>query len=459
MLKKLLISGLLFTFSFSASALCIRVNLAASEQWPAGWEPFDPTTGTKANWNGKINGGSLNMPNSINLSSDLIQPIGTQLANGGPVPLTQFGEFVGFQPEQVLFVCSPDEEGLLYEGFIANMNSAYNGKVVNVPEVPELTFTTFVKRIGWRALHLATGQYFTDRWQLRPLTGLDRDIYGRILVKAKNFSDVQLEYYKIPTPTPFVGGGAYTAPNWTNFGYFDPFGFTALISHNTGPTASHTSRIPRCFAGQTMAECSIGSISNWYVPGTLSNIQANGGGGGFTTYKGCQVGFVTSNVTFAPISAAELEAGGSRSGQIEVIYHCENGANMGTGTGANAIGFKVTDTSKTIASSLGYTAAGGSGVTKLFSEKYNDPDSARGVAIEIFPENDPVPLNWLTSSAVGGGLPNGWSKPLGVKLNPDTDLFGIYRVKYDVKLAKFNPIVPATPGKVYATAELLLVLQ
>ncbi|NMD51099.1 fimbrial protein [Shewanella sp. DNRA4] len=462
MFTRLVLTLFLLNFTASAFALCARVPSAAGQSWPAGWEPFDPTTGVKNNWNGGINGGGLNM-GRVNLASDLVQPIGSVIANGGPVPLTQYGEHVGFQPEQVLFVCSPNEEGLLYEGFVAS-NGAYQGGLVIEPNVPELTHTTFVKRVGWRALHVTTGKYFSRNWQLRPLTGLDRDIYGRILVKAKNFSDVQLEFIKIPSPTQTDSTGAYHAPNTTGFGYYDPFGWVSLISHNT-EDVSASNKLLDCKDGQSISECHISSVRYEQIVGPLSNTNAHtgGNGGGFTSYKGCTIANVTPLVIFSPISVSELEGGGKRTGRIDIEYHCENGATFGAAAlGANSIGFKVSDASKNIAYSLGLRTPTGAGVTKLLSENYGAPGVAKGVAIEMLKNDSIGVMNWLTSSSQKlGGNKDGWYSPNGFNMSPDP--IRVYNTSYDVELSRFTPpslpADPVTAGIVYATAEVLIVVQ
>uniref|UniRef100_E6XIM4 Fimbrial-type adhesion domain-containing protein n=1 Tax=Shewanella putrefaciens (strain 200) TaxID=399804 RepID=E6XIM4_SHEP2 len=456
MFKEIVLVLILLSMSSAAFARCAR-NPPIGVEWPTEWPAFDTTTGIKKNWNQIDNdGGKLGVPNRVNIASDLIQPIGSVLANGGAAPFTQYGrQYFPFEPEQVLFVCSPDEEGQIFEGYIANRDSQYNGNVIIHPDVPENTYTTFVKQVGWRAKNLTTGKYFSNTWQLRPLTGLDRDIHGRILVKAKNFSAVEFEYIKVPSPASIDRNtGSFTAPNTTNFGYWDPFGFIFFISQKGDSSPSY---IPNCQEGDSLSTCGSGTVSHTHIPAGFSNLAQ---GGSFTSYKGCQVTTVTPSVVFDPISVSELTAGGSRSGKIEVSYNCENGAIFGTSTGQNALGFKVNDASKTIANSFNFKTTG-TAVTKLFSENYGASGAALGVGIDIFPKGSAVPMNWLTTNTIGGGNLNGWYQPNGIRLNPGTDPSGIYIAEYDVKLAKLPDTAghPVTAGTVYATAELLLVVQ
>lgn len=123
-----------------------------------------------------------------------------------------------------------------------------------------------------------------------------------------------------------------------------------------------------------------------------------GGETSVTTTKGCAIRQVTPSVMFEPISVNELNNGVSRTGIVQVEYACSNGAVFGTGTANNAIGFRVPASSATLAENFGFKNPLGTGVSKLVADNYPDPASAKGVAIEIFPKNDPIALNWLTSS-------------------------------------------------------------
>ncbi|MDR6965087.1 fimbrial protein [Shewanella putrefaciens] len=459
MFKKMLCGFLLFNVSISAMAYCSK-NPAYTGQWPSEWQPFDTTTGIQRYWNQANNdGGRLTLSGKINIASDLVQPVGSILANTGPMEMVQYGRrYTPFDPEQVLYVCSSDEEGLLYEGYVVN-RADDRGHLVTEPNMPENTYASIVQRLGWRAKNLTTGKYFTHKWQLRPFTGLDRDIYGRLLVKAKNFSAVEFEFIKVPSPV-MTDLGSYNAPNTSNFGlYFSPFAYIFIISHNTGPTATPTNRIPRCYEGADYFTCPASGDLYPYIPASISNVdQARVG-----RYAGCQIVSVTPSVTFDPISVPELNTGGSRRGKIEITYNCDNNAFFGISAESHALGFKVTDASKNVANSFGFKTTG-TAVTKLFSNNYGDSGVARGVAIDIFPEHYPVPMNWLTNnSLLEGGNLAGWYKPNGIRVNALTEPFAVYKARYDVKLSKFTPLsqpdVSVTAGTVYATAEVLLILQ
>lgn len=459
---KALFGLILLQLSTSVFAKCMRTPDTANVYWPTDWPPVDTDAGIVKSWVGAgSGGGGLNM-GRVNLLSDSIQPIGEIIANGGPVPITQFGDKGGFDPEQILFVCTPDEEPYLYEGFIFT-DTVYHGNTVTDPMVPEHTNTTYVKKVGVRALHVDTGKYFTTKWQLKRMDGLDRDKYGRLLVKAKNFSAVQLEYVKIANPTPAVKYDGtevmHHAPNSTSFGPYDPFGWTFLVSHH--PDNPYERKIPNCREGQHKGQCSPWAYYEW-VPGTLGNKNAHlggDGGGGFTSYKGCIFSQVTPSVVFDSISASELEAGEYRSGKIEVIYECENGANFGTSAGTNAIGFKVNNFAKSVAEHFGLLTSG-NGVKKLFSDAYFRDDFAKGVGIELFSSGSQTPMNWLTiDSRMGNGNVDGWYGITGDRLNSDSDPIGIYRAEYDVKLSKFSPVVSVSPGKVIAIAEVVVSIQ
>lgn len=399
--------------------------------------------------------GPIGLPASINLLSNDIQPIGSIIHDTGPLPAETYGRYLTpFSPEQVLFICTPNEEGQLFEGYIANSDSdAYKHKILH-PDVSENTYSTRTKQIGWRAKNLDTGNYITDRWQLRPLTHLDKDKFGRILVKAKNFSRYQLELIKVPYPAP-TQYGAYTPGFVTTFGGFDPFVYIYFISRS-GETSTYY--IPNCVGGALLSSCAPSSINVPHLFAGLGN-KYPGGETSVTTTKGCAIRQVTPSVMFEPISVNELNNGVSRTGIVQVEYACSNGAVFGTGTANNAIGFRVPASSATLAENFGFKNPLGTGVSKLVADNYPDPASAKGVAIEIFPKNDPIALNWLTSSLKGGGHPNGWYKPNGILQNSESDSVLIYKVEYEVKLSKMSPSENVRPGQVNASAEVLIIVQ
>lgn len=455
MFKKIIIIFMLCNIAFSASAICIR-NPSMYEPMPEEWKPFefDSESGIKKNWNQYVNeNGQVGLPTSINILSDEIQPIGSMIHTGGAIPPETYGRiFQPFESEQVLYICSPDEEGKLYEGYIVNTDSYYHRFKVIDSQVPEGVYTSYVKRLGWRAKNVDTGKFVTDKWQLKPLNNLDRDKFGRILIKTKNFSNYEMEIFKIPNPVS-TNGGSYNAPNSGNFGKFDPFVFIFFISHSN---EANTYYIPNCKEGSTLGSCS--NVNPPHVFAVLAN-RYPGGSSNVTTVKGCAIVQVTPSVVFDKISTSELNNGDSRMGKIEVEYACNDGAEFGTGTNSNAIGFKVPAFSATLAENFGFKDSAGTGVRKLVAENYSDPTSAKGVAIEIFPKDDPIALNWLTSNAIGGGHANGWYKPIGILQNSVEDSVHYYKVEYDVKLSKMNQTEDVRPGRVSANAEVLIIVQ
>lgn len=459
MFKKILWGFLLLNISVPAMAYCTKTP-AFTGEWPADWPPFDTTTGISRFWNQANNdSGKLNLLGKFNIASDLVAPAGSVIANTGPMEMVQYGRmYTPFDPEQVLYVCSPDEEGLLYEGYVVNRDPSL-GYLVTEPNLPESIYVTTVQKVGWRAKNILTGKYFTHKWQLRPFTGLDRDIHGRILVKAKNFSAIEVEFIKLPNPV-MTDHGSYDAPSVNGFGYYwRPFAYIFFISHNTGPSATPTNRVPRCHEGVDYATCPASAGLYPYIPGSISNLNMPD----VTSYGGCQLQSVTPSVVFDPISTSELNKGLGSMGKIQLSYYCDNGVAFGTYNSATAIGFRVTDVSKNIARNFGLKTAGNA-VTKLFSTNYGDSGVAKGVAIDIFPSRSFIPMNWLTNdSQLKGGNLDGWYTPEGVRINSYTDPFGIYTEEYIVQLTKFTPplqpAVAVTPGTVYATAEVLLIMQ
>ncbi|MCG6228954.1 hypothetical protein [Vibrio furnissii] len=79
-------------------------------------------------WGGAYdaNNGPLNLPSTINITDENFQPNGTLLASSG-VDFVQYGQKNGYDPEQVLFSCTADSAGQLYEIYATNGDDLWGG--------------------------------------------------------------------------------------------------------------------------------------------------------------------------------------------------------------------------------------------------------------------------------------------------------------------------------------------
>lgn len=385
-------------------------------------------------WGGAYdaNNGPLNLPSTINITDENFQPNGTLLASS-VVDFVQYGQKSGYDPEQILFSCTADSAGQLYEIYATNGDNAYGGLYEDGATYGlEHSYATYQKNLVVRITNNETGQYFKKNWQYRALTNLDTDASGNILVKAKNFTSVTIELYRIGDVRGAITPGAY--------GYSQPAGYIAFggpgISYPADGADSQT------------------SYPGWYAywPGNISlykntNIRRS---------KACRFNSVTPNVLFPTISTEEINNGGSRTANIDITYQCQSGYTAGVSAGQNAVGFQVSSGSYSAALAEGLTTTG-SGLTYLLSNQYGvDSNVATGVGIRL--EREGTTLNWLSDANVmTGGNADGWYKLNGTQVATD-DVADSYQESFSAILEAL-PGQTATPGKVYAQAQVFIRVQ
>ncbi|PST67285.1 hypothetical protein AYI77_09905 [Shewanella algae] len=164
---------------------------------------MNPAYGKAAVWSGghDSNHGLVGIQNIIGITDNDFQPIGTVLAQSTGAPMTQYGQSGGFDPEQVLYRCDASDVDSLYESYSNNGDDYYSGRrLVTEAGVPADTYVLNSQRIGFRVKNDTTGEYLNRYWRYRKLTNLDTDDQGKILVKAKNFSNMSVELIKISYP-------------------------------------------------------------------------------------------------------------------------------------------------------------------------------------------------------------------------------------------------------------------
>ncbi|MFZ1872027.1 MAG: fimbrial protein [Chania sp.] len=403
--------------------------------------------GTAANWDGSLDSaGSMGTVQSvINVNSSTFQPNGTLIASG-TVSFLQSGA-QPYSADQILFRCTASEAGKLFEYYSTNGDSDYAGRyeVGSAYGLPE-SYRTIIDGVALRATNLSTGEFYSRYWKARPLTNLDTDSLGWILVKAKNFSDTKVELFRLSSST---GSAATGVVNWTQPNTYIAFRGGSLSN------------------GLTVGADSGSIYYGWYAywPGSVNlhnRIYIR-------RAATCSVTNVTPTVVFPLITVAELKSGVTRQMPITIQFACQTGtpANTGlvalaSGVAANqtAMGILVQPANAAAAVSAGFGTAG-SGVSYLLSDGYGtDPNVATGVGIQISRTNGTV-LNLLStlSGSVLGGNNAGWYPVLtdataGGVVNGVTT----YTKNLNATL-KALPGKTATAGKVSATAQVIIQVQ
>lgn len=428
-----------------AGATCYRITAVNTNA--AAVTYTEPGKGVAAPWDGSTDtaGSSGSLPASVNINNSTFQPDGTLLASG-TVRFLQSGN-QSYAAEQILYRCQASDAGNLFEYYATNGDNAYGGyyEVGTVNGLPQ-SYQTYVTGMALRATNLSTGEFYSRYWKARPLTNLDTDSQGWILVKAKNFSDTKVELFRMSNSVGWSGTGIYP--------YSQP---ATYIAFKGGGVSS----------GLSVGADSNSQYSGWYSdwPGTVNLYNR------ITIRRSaaCSVTNVTPSVLFPTIGVADLKAGKTHQRPITIKFSCQTGSPANTGVTAFASGVAINQTAMGILVNPGNAAAAvaagfgttGSGVGYLLSDNYGtDPSVATGVGIQIS-RTSGAALNLLStlSGSVLGGNTAGWY-PVLDDASAGTVVSGMttYTKTLNATL-KMLPGKTVTAGKIRATAQVIIQVQ
>lgn len=407
-----------------------------------------PGEGTAADWAGACDtcNGPLGLPSVINVSDASFQPDGTLIASS-VAPITQYGAANGYDPERVFFRCAAGDA--VYEMFSTNGDDLYSGWYTGGDSVGNSIGLPAAYRTAWpnvllRLTHVETGQYFTDVWRERQLSGLDIDSRGFQLVKAKNLSAVRSELFRAPLESTRYYSATIASQNYL---YTQPAGYIAI----KGPGLAYPN------VGQTH----YGNYNGWHYnwPGAIGLYNDVT----LKRYPTCAVTNVTPNVVFPSISIGEINAGASREMPFEVAFKCQSGVINSTAANGTALGIKVSSGALAASSALGLVNANG-GLSYLVSDRYGQPGMAQGVGIRLLRNGSLMNLLANEDSAKGSNAEaRGWYPVIGAASSKNGEVGGIsqYSETFRARLEKLSvgtqPTV--TPGRVEATAQVVIRVQ
>ncbi|WP_207883994.1 fimbrial protein [Pseudomonas sp. 30_B] len=431
----------------SAWATCYKVTSVGSATTTSNSQ-IRPGEGNAASWDGACDtcNGPLGLPSVINVSDASFQPDGSLLASS-VAPFTQYGAVNGYDPERVFFRCAAADA--VYEMFATNGDNEFSGWYQGGDTVGNSIGLQAAYRTAWpnvllRLTHVETGQYYTDIWRERQLTGLDTDSRGFQLVKAKNLSAVRTELFRAP-----LENTRYYSPTAASqaYSYSQPAAYIAI----KGPGLSYPN------VGQTHYGNYAGWYGNW--PGAIGLYKLMT----LKRYPTCAITNVTPHVTFPPISVSEINAGGSREMPFEVAFKCQSGITSSTAVNGTALGIKVSAGALAASSALGLVNANG-GLSYLVSDRYGQPGMAEGVGIRLLRNGNAMNL-LSTEDSANGSNPEarGWYPVIGNASNKTGEVGGIsqYSESFRARLEKLNvgSMPTVTPGKVDATAQVVIRVQ
>ncbi|PNM25893.1 fimbrial protein [Yersinia enterocolitica] len=417
--------------STSAWSTCTRITIQSQ---------LGVGDGTASDWAGSLdyNNGSLGLPGLIDLSTAAnFQPDGTLLA-AGTSDFTTFALNTGYDPNRVLFRCAAADVDQLFEMYATNGDNDFGGKnedgaiAGNVPS----GFATYVRNVVIRLTNLSTGEYYSRLWKGRRLTDLDKDSSGRILVKAKNFSNLYTELFRID----YARASTNNAASYL-YAYTQPNAYIAFKGPGISGPIEGTD-----------------SVSNW--PGWYATWPASIGLYNYVTFRRttiCAVTNFTPTVILPRISVAELNSGSTTSAEFKVDFQCQTGVTSGVTAGTVAMGFLVPAANAAKAQALGLMNGSG-GISHLVSDSYGSAGTASGVGIRIYRNNSPIYL--LSKNVTQTGNNAGWYGIFqGAQEITGTVSGGnSYTENFRAELTKISGQT-VTPGAVNAHAQVVIRVQ
>ncbi|MCG9966231.1 fimbrial protein [Shewanella cutis] len=441
LLKGMLINFIML-FSFDIEAACQRISTVTTN--PNDPSYVNPNYGLTTVWYGAYdaNRGSLNLP-VIQVAANKYQPNGTLLATA-VVPFIIYAQTNGYHPETVLYRCEASDEGKLYEYYSTNGDNEFGGYYEDgFADGVAYGYATYIKNIVVRIRNNTSNKYFSRHWQRRALADLDRDEKGRILVKAKNFTDITIEIFRIRDVRGQLGD---TNGYISGYTYNQPAGYIAF----GGPGVNHPTE------GLDHASHWPGFYGEW--PGNISLYQQLIVRR--TTLIGnCSVINSTPIVRLPLITVNELNSGQTADTDFQLRYECQGNALTGTKPGQFAMGFKINSASFSDAWNMNlrdYNA-----VSHLLSDGYGRNNNlALGVAV-ILEREDGLTQPFMIKDypdlvSTYDAYKDGWRT-----LSPYYSLVNgnrIYTQNYKAKLVKLSGR-NVTAGRYLAQAQIIVRLQ
>lgn len=394
----------------------------------------------------------------INLTDTYLQPVGTLLAST-VVPPTNY-TYNGATAGTVLWECDKTDytDGNVYFLVATNGDERFGGHYeAGVTDGLPGVYATWFQYVGIK--QSMAGETLSRYWKRIPVTTY-AEADDKIQIRVQDIPPLVAELYKISTLPPTSaskcsGPGVATATGRT-YTCNDPNSYIQLV----GPGLRHD-------------EDGEDSNDHW----DFYSLYAVG----YTMYRGsslsvnatCVARSATPLVMFPTIAAQQLNNGVTSQAHFNVQIECSNTAASGTASGQTAIGIQVSNGAYSAAQRLGLVNGAG-GVIALVSDNYgNDPTLAEGVGITLQNAGTDSDVVFVGQPGMTGSVPSG--NPSG----PDAGWYPVlegataqgatqagythYTQTYTATLRRLTGLAtadtPVTPGKVHATAYVLVKVQ
>lgn len=370
------------------------------------------------------------------------------------------GQAQAFQSRQgqdtLLYTCDLTDAGKTYEAFATNGDSNVGGYRGNGDNV----YQTYFPFIGIKLIRDSDGQVFSRYWKRAPISG---HVEGNKLnFYASDFSGVTAEVYRLSSTMK-------DGQSRNNFGCSEPapdssYGIRYTCTQPNGYTV---------FVGpgwNDKANITPGADSNdsysgfTYTDWIGFGMQYSSANMLTMTQSGCRVYDYTKTVTLPPVTVAALKAGSEAGRTFYITYRCGGPAikdmiksltgQGGPGTDTISVAFKTTNLPPGGFASPYWTPY-------LISDNYGQDGYATNVGINIDIPGVQNMLGFITGDVPwdsGTTTMRGWVSPLSGEVSRQTPGTNILDVtsQYFASYAVINPAEPVTPGKVDATAYIVV---
>ncbi|ADO46504.1 fimbrial protein [[Enterobacter] lignolyticus] len=397
----------------------------------------------------------------INLTDTYLQPVGTLLASI-VVPPTNYTTNSA-TASSVLWTCDATDLPNIYFLVATNGDDRVGG-YYDLGATDGIT-GAYATWFGYTGLKLTmSGVTLTRYWQKVPVTTYATS-GSKIQIRLQDVPPLLAELYRVSTLPGTSAGSSYCGNNNTN-------GNGIGLASTTG--RNYTCTQPNAYiqlSGSSSVSFSFGHDAIGADSNTSYNFWGANNGFGYgmrtanTLYQTatCVARNATPVVMFPTASAPQLMAGGSVNASFSVQVECSNTAVSGTSTNQTAIGFQVSSGAFSAAQTLGLVNASG-GVTMLVSDNYGTTNMAAGVGITL--QNSLgtsmifVGQPGTVSLTTAGGNAAGWY-PVLDGASPTGSVTSGYTQYQQLYTATLKRIAgqTVTPGKVYATAYVLVKMQ
>jgi len=391
----------------------------------------------------------------INLTAEALQPYDAPLGSLA-VPATDY-PYPGANPDTVLWRCDATDK----IRFLVATNAGWKfGGMHDLGKLgdPDDTYLTAFRNIGLRLR--MDGVTLTDHWQAVPVKSFRRYKAGNrdmIAIRLRDIPVMEAELLKVNWRVPKeddIVGCHYGNPG-PRITYQCP-GYNGYLQLD-GPGLHHDE------AGTLASNSHAYTFNNGLAWGMYQAMS-------LSRVKSCVFKSATPHVRFAPVSAQQLmEAGaaGAASASFSVEVDCNGSLDKVSGVGENktAIGLQVSPGAFAAAKARGLVDMQSHGVGYLLSDQYGTPGMAEGVGITLHDKSGE--WRWFVGQpgTVGTGHPGGanagWYPVLhsAEQIGNSSPDIRHHRLDFTAKLVKLPNAQEVTPGKVRATAHVLVKVQ